>query len=85
MTYKESFNNTIDWKRKVLLVTLYHGKQVHKHKDWTTTKTAEYFSVSRTFISESLSIAKHIDDVSDCTSRIMALRKLELRKDARYN
>lgn len=79
MTFLEKYQSEKTWYNKVTVMELYHMTMCYRWKEWTLSKTAEYFEVSIGLVSENLRLAHtiHIDDaILKCESRQDALRKL---------
>lgn len=79
-TYREQFYNSTDWKKKVLVMELFHLLMLVKYKEkWHMKNTAKYFGVSMALVSENLKIAHALgnDKLEDCTSRDKALKELK--------
>lgn len=80
ITFKEQYERERRWAYKVQIIELFHLAHCNLHnKDWTVTKTAEYFDVSIALISENLKLARAIDknpSLLKCGSRTEALRKV---------
>lgn len=77
MTYKEKFDNETDWRKKALIVELFHLMMLMRHKGtWTVKKTAATFKKSVGLISENLNLARAIknSELDNCTSRNKALK-----------
>lgn len=79
MTFKESFNETKKWDRRVLIVSLYHSRMQLKYgKGWKIFKTAKYFCKSSSYISENLKIAEALQNGLVFTSRKHALKLIKV-------
>jgi hypothetical protein len=78
MTYREEFHNSIDWKKKVLIVELLHLLMLSKDKKWKMKNTAKYFNISLATVSENLKLSKmlKLGIVDACNSRDKAIKLL---------
>ena len=79
MTYKEFYNKTKNWDKRVLIIFLYHNKMILKHgKKWTIRLTARKLGLSIGAVSEGIRLAKAIKDdkLNDCKTREEALIKV---------
>lgn len=79
MTFKEKYEKCLKWHEKVLVIELYHLVQIHKNKNWTLSKTAEYFSISMGLVSENLKLASAIhqnERIMNLDTRQEALRRI---------
>lgn len=79
MTFKERYNLESTWQGRVIIMEIYHLAQCHRFKQWTVTRTAEYFGCSIGLTSENLrlALATHRDEaILKCEYRQEALKKL---------
>lgn len=77
MNIKEQFENETDWRRKALLVELFHSIMLLRHgNEWNVRRTAKSIGKSVGLISENINLAKKIKDgtLDKCESRNKALK-----------
>lgn len=77
MTFKDKFHSEQNWKKKIFILELFHLTMVTRYDGkWTMKQTAKKLGVSRTLVVQDLQIAKRMNELNDCNSRIQALRKI---------
>lgn len=76
--YKEQFDSETDWRKRVLIVELFHLQMLVNNPRWRIRDTARAFKRSVGLISENLELAKHIRNgkFDDCRSREKAMKIL---------
>lgn len=77
MNIKEKFDSETDWRRKALLVELFHSVMLLKHNgEWDVRKSASAIGRSVGLISENIQLAKAIKEgkLDKCDSRNKALK-----------
>lgn len=78
MTYREKYNQTTDWRRRIIIISLFHQIQLNTHSKWQLWRTAKYFNVSIGHVSEEVFIGKHLASVKSIGTRKDAF--IELKK-----
>lgn len=76
MTYKDKFNNCEAWHQRATILNLYHVLMCVRDKNWKLADTARYFDKSIGYVSESISLANHIELVRECKTRKEALERI---------
>lgn len=79
MTFREKYIRVNAWHDKAMVMEIFHLAMSTRIKQWTITKTAEYFGVSIGLVSENLKLAGalHLNtELISCESRAEALKKL---------
>lgn len=71
MTYKQKYDSSKTWQKKVFVMSLFHQMKCYKYK-WNMRKTAKYFDVCVGLVSENIKLAKSIKEI----------KHIELRRDA---
>lgn len=82
MTFVEKYQSETTWHGKATVMEIYHLTMMHRHSDWTLSKTAHAFRVSIGLVSENLRLAQaiHVNEkIMTCESRQEALRRLNGR------
>jgi hypothetical protein len=77
MSLQEKFDSETDWRRKALIVELFHSMMLLKHGDaWNIKRTATILHKSVGLISENINIARAIKLglLETCDSRNKALK-----------
>jgi hypothetical protein len=75
MTYKQKYRSLTAWKKKILVMILFHHHMKNKRKGkWSQQNTARYFSVSESLVSENIKLYKFYDDLSKFKTRDSAIR-----------
>lgn len=77
LTFRDSYILANDWKRRIILISLYHNSRLSKRKNWKLTDSAKYFGISLGLTSESLNLAENWELIKECQSRADALRRLK--------
>lgn len=80
MDYLERYQKETQWYYRVILLEVYHIHMASKMPGWTVTKTAGYFKISISLVSENLSLAEAIHqhpELMNCESRSKALKQME--------
>jgi hypothetical protein len=77
MTFVEAYLKSHSWKRKVVLISMFHKSRLSKDYRWTVRSTAKYFKISIGLASENLKLSDKWEDIKDCQSRNEALNKLK--------
>ena len=83
MTFLERYNQELTWYNKVIIMEIYHLTMSSHNKNWTITKTAEYFDCSIGLVSENIRLADAFHNNSallKSNSRQEALKKLNNEK-----
>lgn len=75
MTFVERYNQESTWQGRAIVMEIFHLAACAHHKDWTVTKTAQYFRVSIGLVSENLRLASALHESE-------SLSKKESRQDA---
>jgi hypothetical protein len=65
------------WKRKIILISLYHNFNCMNEKNWRLSDTASYFHVSLGLVSENIKLFKNWDKVKNCANRKEALELIK--------
>lgn len=60
MTFKDRYLREQTWHGRAIIMEIYHLAMSQREKNWTLTKTAEYFRVSIGLVSENLRLAHAI-------------------------
>ena len=81
-SYKEQFDNETDWRKRVLIIELFHLNMLVNNKQWRIVDTANVFKRSVALISENLELAKHVREgkFDSCTSREKAMKILRAER-----
>jgi len=77
MTFVEAYLKSSDWKRKIVLVSVFHKSRLSKDHRWTVRATAKYFKISVGLASENLRLSLEWDKINTCHSRNEALKVLK--------
>ena len=77
MTFKEKFKSCSTWQERAVVVTFTHRLLLIRKKKWTIRKTAKYLEISIGYVSESMKLAKRLDEVNHFATRKDALTKLK--------
>ena len=80
MTFREKFHNETDWKKKVIILEIFHLVMLSRNKKWRVRDTAIKLRISIGLASEDLMLASRIVIVQDCKSRQQALKILRGQK-----
>ena len=79
VSFLDRYNSETTWFGKVIVIEIYHLAMTTRSKNWTITKTAEYFQCSIGLVSENLRLAEllHTDPtLSTLPTRQDALKRL---------
>jgi hypothetical protein len=79
ITFLERYQQEDTWYGKVIVMEIYHLAMSQRQKDWTVTKTAEFFGLSIGLVSENLKLADALHTkplIINCKSRVEALKKI---------
>lgn len=79
MTFRDKYLQSKTWQEKIMVMEMYHIVMCYKIKNWTISKTADYFDCSLGLVSENLQLGRafHSDpNIMTCDTRQHALRKL---------
>lgn len=91
MNHRERYANEPTWHGRVTIMELYHLTMSFHDSNWTLKRTAEFFNVSISLVSENIRLGYAISldpDLLNCKTRIEALKKVlnePSRYDKRYN
>jgi len=77
MTFVEAYLKSTSWKRKIVLVSMFHKSRLSKDHRWTVRNTAKYFKISVGLASENLKLSLEWDKINSCQSRNEALKLLK--------
>lgn len=78
MTFKERYDESEAWQRKVHIITTFHFlmkalNNSNNKRKWTLNLTADYFDISIGTVSESLLLMRNLKEVRECKTRKEAL------------
>ena len=75
MTYKEKYESTKSWRKKIFVMGLYYRVQFARSLPSTISAVAQYFNVSTGLVSENLLLAdpENYKAIRRCKSRKAAL------------
>ena len=57
MTFRQKYESSKSWQKKIYVMSLYHHFALMRDMHWTLQKTAKYFGVSKSLVSENLKLA----------------------------
>jgi hypothetical protein len=83
MTFHEAYERSNSWKRKIVLVSIFHKTRLNKDHRWTVKQTAKYFKISVGLCSENLNLSLMWDTIKECDSRNAALKKIKKNGEAK--
>lgn len=64
------------WLEKCILILMFHAERQVRNYKWRVSDSADELRLSIGFVSQSLTIAKHKEQVKDCKTREEAIRML---------
>lgn len=74
-TYLQAFEEAKTWKDKIHVINIFHLSRIYSDTgpEWNLSKTALYFSISISHVSEDILLAKRYDLIKHCSTRKEAL------------
>lgn len=81
MTYKEKFDqysSRTDWLKRAKVIFLYHQARKKLNYKHRIDQTSSYFSVSPGYVSLSITIVNHYNEIKNCKSRDQAIKFIKL-------